>query len=55
VLLLESEMVLGEFVALLAIATLPLKFPAASGEKVPSRVADCPGDKIKPADTPVTV
>jgi len=51
----ESEMVLGELVALLAIVTLPLKVPAASGENVESNVADCPGDKIKPADTPVTV
>jgi hypothetical protein len=47
--------VLGEFVALLVIATLPVKLPAASGEKVESSVADCPGERIKPADTPVAV
>jgi hypothetical protein len=48
-------MVLGESVAVLTIVTLPLKLPAASGENVESRVTDCPGDKIKPADTPVAV
>lgn len=51
----EREMVLGEFVALLAIVMLPLKLDAVSGVKMESNVADWPGDKIKPADTPVTV
>lgn len=51
----ESEIVLGEFAALLTTVTLPLKFPAASGANVESRFADCPGDKIKPADTPLKV
>jgi hypothetical protein len=47
-------MVAGEFVALLAIVTLPSKTPAAAGEKIASRVALCPGVKVRPADTPLT-
>lgn len=46
-------MVAGEFVALLATVTLPDKLPAARGENVASRVADCPGVRINPAETPL--
>jgi hypothetical protein len=49
-----SEMVAGEFVALLATATVPGKLPEATGENVASSVADCPGDRIKPTETPLT-
>ncbi len=47
-------MVAGEFVALLVTVTVPGKLPEARGENVASSVADCPGDKIKPAETPLT-
>jgi len=48
----EREIVAGEFVALLATVTLPDKLPAATGENVASNVADWPGARIKPAETP---
>ena len=48
----EREIVAGEFVALLATVTLPDKLPAAAGENVASNVADCPGDRTRPAETP---
>jgi hypothetical protein len=41
-------------VALLAMLTLPDKMPAAAGENIASSVADCPGVRVKPADTPLT-
>jgi hypothetical protein len=50
----EREMVAGEFVALLVTVTVPGKLPEATGENVASSVADCPGDRIKPAETPLT-
>jgi hypothetical protein len=50
----ESEIVVGEFVALLVTETVPGKLPEAAGENVASSVADCPGDRIKPAETPLT-
>jgi hypothetical protein len=49
----EREIVTGESVALLSTTTLPGKLPAASGENVASNVADCPGARIRPAETPV--
>jgi hypothetical protein len=49
----EREIVAGEFVALLATITLPGKLPAAAGVNVASKVADCPGARIKPAETPL--
>jgi hypothetical protein len=49
----ESEIASGEFVALLITVTLPGKLPAARGENVASNVADCPGARIKPAETPL--
>ena len=49
----DREMVSGELVALLATVTLPEKFPAASGVNVASSNEDCPGARIKPADTPL--
>jgi hypothetical protein len=50
----EREIVAGEFVALLATVTLPDELPAARGENVASNVADCPGARINPAETPLT-
>jgi len=50
----ESEMVSGEFVALLATIILPVALPAAAGAKVAVRVAVCPGVKIIP-ETPVAL
>jgi hypothetical protein len=47
-------MIAGEFVALLAIVTLPEKTPAAAGVNIVSSVADCPGARVKPAVTPLT-
>ena len=48
-------MIAGEFVALLATVILPVKFPAAAGEKVTLSVAFCPGARVRPAETPVEV
>lgn len=50
----ERKIVAGELVALLTTVTLPGELPAATGEKVASSVADCPGARIKPAETPLT-
>jgi hypothetical protein len=47
------EIVAGEFLALLVTVTLPAKLPAARGENVASNVADCPGARIIPAETPL--
>lgn len=49
----EREIVDGEFEALLATVTLPVKLPAAAGVNVSSNVADCPGARIIPAETPL--
>lgn len=48
-------MVAGEFVALLATVMLPVKFPAAAGEKVTLRAVLCPGVRTRPAETPLAV
>ena len=40
--------------ALLTTVTLPGKLPENLGENVASNVADCPGARIKPAETPLT-
>ena len=50
----ESAIVAGEFVALLSTVTLPDELPVETGENVASSVADCPGARIKPAETPVS-
>jgi hypothetical protein len=50
----EREIEVGEFVALLATRMLPGELPAVRGEKAASKVADCPGARIKPAETPLT-
>ena len=50
----ESAIVAGEFVALLSTVTLPEELPADTGEKAASSVADCPGARIKPAETPLS-
>ena len=46
-------MVAGEFLALLTRDTLPDNLPRAAGLKIASNVADCPGAKIKPSETPL--
>jgi hypothetical protein len=51
----ESEMVSGEFVALLATETLPDALPAPYGAKVAVKVAACPGARISPEGTPVAL
>lgn len=50
----ERAIVAGEFVALLATVTLPEELPVEAGENVASSVADCPGARIKPAETPLS-
>lgn len=49
----DAEIVAGEFVALLVTVTVPEKLPDATGRKVSSRVADCPGARISPAEMPL--
>jgi hypothetical protein len=51
----DSVMESGEFVALLATDTLPVALPAAAGENVAVSVAVCPGARISPEETPVTL
>ena len=51
----ESEMVSGEFEALLATATLPVTLPAAEGLNVAVKVAVCPGLKMSPVETPLAL
>ena len=48
----ESEIVSGEFVALLATETLPVILPAPDGAKVAVKVAACPGVRIVPEEIP---
>jgi len=45
--------VAGELVALLVTVTVPGKTPATRGAKDTSNVADCPGARIKPPETPL--
>lgn len=49
----DSAIVSGEFVALLATLMLPETMPAATGANRASSVADWPGVRIKPAETPL--
>lgn len=51
----ETEMEAGELVALLATVTLPDRLPAVVGVNVSSSVADCPGVRTSPAETPLAV
>ncbi len=51
----DSEMMAGELVALLAMVTIPARFPAAAGAKATSNVASCPGARIIPVETPRVV
>jgi hypothetical protein len=51
----ERVIVAGEFVALLAIVTLPVMLPAAVGENVTFKIAVCPGVRIRPAEMPLAV
>ncbi len=51
----ESEMTAGEFVALLATVTLPVKVPDVDGEKLTCKVAFCPGARVSPVETPLVV
>lgn len=48
-------MVAGELLALLATVMLPVKFPAAAGEKVTLSAVLCPGVRTRPAETPLVV
>ena len=48
-------MIAGEFDALLATVMLPVKLPAAKGEKVTLSAVLCPGVRTRPADTPLVV
>jgi len=50
----ESAIVAGEFVALLSTITLPDELPVDTGENMASSVADCPGARIKPVETPLS-
>lgn len=50
----NSEIVAGELDALLVTVTPPDALPAAPGAKVASRVADWPGVRINPAETPLS-
>ena len=45
----------GEFAALLATVALPVMFPVAAGVKLTLNSTACPGDRIRPAETPVAV
>ena len=49
----EREIVVGEFVALLATVTLPVMLRAADGAKVKLSAAVCPGVRVCPAETPL--
>ena len=49
----DAEIVAGEFVALLTTVTVPEKPPDETGRNVSSRVADCPGVRMSPAETPL--
>jgi hypothetical protein len=51
----EREIVAGEFVASLVTVTLPEMSPVPDGANVTFRVAICPGVKIRPDETPLTV
>jgi hypothetical protein len=48
-------MVVGEFVALLVAVTLPVALPVAAGAKVTFKVAVCPGVRVVPVGTPLTL
>lgn len=50
----ESAIVAGEFVALLSTVTVPDELPVDTGANVASSVADCPGARIKPVETPLS-
>ena len=49
----ESEIVIGEFVALLVTVTLPATVVADVGVNATPNVADCPAPIVCPAVTPV--
>jgi len=51
----ERAMETGEFVALLATATLPVTLPAPDGLNVTAKVAVCPGVKMSPLETPLAL
>jgi hypothetical protein len=47
-----SEILAGEFVALLDTVTRPVALPDPEGVNVTFRVADCPGFSVNPDETP---
>jgi hypothetical protein len=48
-------MVIGELAALLVTVMLPAAFPVTAGVRVTFMVADCPGVKICPEETPLAL
>src|SRR5258707_437955 len=48
-------MVVGELLALLVTVALPVTLPVTAGAKVAFNVAVCPGVRICPVDTPLTL
>ena len=48
----DSDMLVGEFVALLVIVTLPVTLPAAVGAKVTVRATDSPAVSVSVGVTP---
>jgi hypothetical protein len=51
----ETEIVSGEFTALLVIVTLPVTLPEAAGANVTFIVTDAPGLRMSPVEMPLTV
>src|SRR5258708_24982362 len=51
----DNETDVGEFVALLMAAALPVTLPVAAGAKVTFKVAVCAGVRIVPVDTPLAL
>jgi len=51
----ETAMLVGEFVALLDIFTVPVTAPAAAGSNATVKVAVCEGSRTRPEDTPLVM
>jgi hypothetical protein len=49
----DTEIVIGEFDALLVTVMLPVTLPTAAGVKVTFRVTACPGVIVSPVDKPL--
>ncbi len=46
-------MVCGEFVAVLTMVTVPLRFPAVAGSKMALKLADCPAARVIGRESPL--